>query len=146
MKPRILLVAWVAAGTVLAATSPTAGEPNPLTCGLSIRGAPIMLSVVGSVRDEVKLPPGIQPAAQGIRVCKKLAAEAVAYDPFSRRLFVANQADLSLDIYAIKDIFRNREVRFPARKSIRSGFSDLARQLCGRRTMLMSGEEWWRSP
>jgi Choice-of-anchor I domain len=116
MKPRILLVAWVAAGMLLTATSPTAGEPNPLTCGLSTRDARITLSVVGSVRDEVKLPVGIQPAAQGIRVCKKLAAEAVAYDPFSRRLFVPNQADLSLDIYAIKDIFRNPRSALPRKK------------------------------
>lgn len=116
MRHHMMQVILLIAGSTLAGAPAKADVHVPVTCGLSDAGASIAMNIVGSVRDEVTLPASILPIAQNVRVCKKLAAESVAYDPFSRHLFVANQADLSLDIYSVSDIFANPRTAQPFRK------------------------------
>lgn len=112
------MVSVVLAGvTIIIATAQSMAQAHTrITCNLLDEGANISLSIAGSVRNEITKPATVPPSTQSIRVCKKLAAEAVAYDPFSRRLFVADQADLSLDIYNIMDIFNEPQAAHPFKK------------------------------
>lgn len=116
MLRHILPVACAAAGLILT-TMPSRAEPAaPIICGLAADHPEIALSVIASVRDEVPVAGAVGSAAAGIRVCRKLAAQAVAYDPRSRHLFVVNQADLSLDIYSIENILKHPYTALPYRK------------------------------
>jgi 2',3'-cyclic-nucleotide 2'-phosphodiesterase / 3'-nucleotidase / 5'-nucleotidase len=62
-----------------------AGSPKPK----------VILEPLGSYRERV--------IVDGTEVCRKRLAEIAAYDPRSRRLFVANAADAALDILDVSD-------------------------------------------
>jgi hypothetical protein len=91
-RSRIGLALFAAAGFPLAAA---AGSPTV--------PASLFLEPIGSYRERV--PQGPENA------CRRSIAEIAAYDPLTRRVFVTNAADRSLDILDIGDPTRPRLVR-----------------------------------
>jgi hypothetical protein len=91
-RSRIGLALFAAAGFPLAAA---AGSPTV--------PASLFLEPIGSYRERV--PQGPENA------CRRSIAEIAAYDPLTRRVFVTNAADRSLDILDIGDPTRLRLVR-----------------------------------
>lgn len=87
---RVCSLIGILAGTWLATYS-FAQDP-PCNTDFLAQKAAVRLEVLASIRHP------FQP-----NVCKKFSASSVAYDPASRRLFVANPFDAVLEIYDISD-------------------------------------------